>query len=80
MIIFYLKKKHIFCQDLMFLLIKPPIRFLQSVNSSTFPAIIPKFQILRTSYDLVIIIMVHGRMCIYDFIGDEGRSYSLISS
>ena len=77
MILFYLKKKHIFCQDLMFLLIKPPIRFLQSVNSSTFPAIIPKFQILRRSYDLVIIIMVHGRMCIYDLSSSEMREEAI---
>ena len=73
MILSQLKEKDIFSLGLLFFnLTKIPINFFSDLYNSRLLVIIPKV----TAPDLYM--MIHGKMCMYEFIRDEGKSDILI--
>ena len=53
-----------------------PNQFFLILKPADYQLSYPKFLTLRRSYNLVM--NIHGRMCLNEFIRDEGRNYSLI--
>ena len=72
MILLQLKEKDIFSLDLFCLIYQNPNQFFSDLYNSRSLVIIPKV----TAPDLDI--MIHGKMCMYEFIRDEGKSDILI--